>query len=84
MLKHRNNFSKKSVLNIRHRNSNRVGLIGSQAGGIEIPAIAEFVCRDVYPQRQILSDGLTTIEDVGDGADRYTRKLRYVMDRRLL
>ena len=64
MLERRNDFSEECILNIGHRNSNRVGLIGSQAGSVEVPAIAEFACRNSHPQCQIFSDTLTTVEDI--------------------
>ena len=84
MLEHRNDLRKKCVVNIGHRDGDGVGLIGPQAGGVEISAIAEFARRDIHPLRQILSDGPTAIEDVRDGADRHARELRDVVDRRLL
>src|ERR1700722_18939135 len=84
MLQYRNNFREERIFQIGHGDGNRVRLIGSQAGSVEIPSVAKFAGSDGHPQRQIFSDALTTVEDVGDGSKRYARELRDVADCRLL
>ena len=53
ILQYRNNFREERIFEIGHGDGNRVRLIGSQAGGIEIASVAKFAGSDGHPHRRV-------------------------------